>query len=372
MIVWFLVALALLIILLTSVLNAFTFPRLKTATQGERKKISILIPARNEAQVIENTIRHLLAQEWDHYEVILLDDHSNDDTAERARQAAQGDPRLKVISGQPLPSGWLGKNWACHQLSQAAQGDVLIFTDADVEWDASALPALISLHRDMLTVWPTQITLTWAERLCVSAIALAIIGYLPEIMVRKSPFSAFAAANGQCLVFTRDAYETVGGHEAVRDQIVEDVALAKRIKRAGKTLTMLEGNRLIRCRMYHNWQEVRDGFAKNILAGHGNRLMFLAVSTGFHWAVFILPWVWLLVGRFVHLGDYWPVFPFVLIAAGILVRAISLRITHQRVGDAFLMPLTVLLMTRIAAQSVWWQIRHGGPRWKGRVFVKGT
>ncbi|MBZ0305359.1 MAG: glycosyltransferase family 2 protein [Anaerolineae bacterium] len=366
MIILYGIGAVLLILLLTSLLNAATFPRLKHSSESPSASVSILIPARNEARVISRTIQQLMAQIHENYEVILLDDQSSDGTGELARAVAPDDSRLKIISGLPLPAGWLGKNWACDQLSQAAQGQFLIFTDADVEWDQHALPALLSHFKqyDMLTVWPTQKTVTWGERLCVSALALAIISYLPEIMVRKSPFAIFAAANGQCLAFKREVYTQIGGHEAVRDNIVEDVALARRVKQAGKKLIMLDGNHLIRCRMYQNWPEVRNGFAKNILAGHGNSLLFLAVSTLFHWAVFILPWIWLIVDG--------GIFPLILVAGGLLVRAVGLWVTHQRLQDALFMPLTVILMTIIAAQSAWWQSRHGGPQWKGRTFVKNT
>lgn len=385
MIFWLLITFILLILLLTTLLNTLMFPRLAPlplSHHGQERlsywegegKVSILIPARNESAVIASTIRHLLAQSYPPYEILLLDDHSTDGTADIARSAAENDSRLKIIPGQPLPPQWLGKNWACHQLSQAAQGDFLIFTDADVEWGENALAALLPHFAtyEMLTVWPTQKTVTWGERLCVSAIALAIISYLPEMMVRFSPFSAFAAANGQCLAFTRDLYTRIGGHQAVHDNIVEDVGLAKAVKKKGGKLMMLDGNRQICCRMYRNWSEVRNGFAKNILAGHGNSLIFLAFSTLFHWAVFVLPFVWLICGNFIFLGAGWPLFPLVLIGLGLLVRAIGLWVTRQRVHDAVWMPLTVMLMTRIAAQAAWWQLREGGPQWKGRTFVKKT
>src|SRR5690606_28862766 len=145
--------------------------------------VSILIPARNEAQVIAGTIRSLLAQHYPNFEIILLDDQSTDGTANLAAQAGAGDSRLRVIGGAPLPEGWLGKNWACQQLSQAARGEYLIFTDADVYWSVDALAALIELTQqtqaDLLTVWPTQDTVSAGERLVVPLMALAILGYLP-------------------------------------------------------------------------------------------------------------------------------------------------------------------------------------------------
>jgi chlorobactene glucosyltransferase len=166
--------------------------------------VSILIPARNEADSIANTIRSLRAQSYMPFEVILLDDQSTDGTAEIARAAAQGDARVQIIAGQPLLEGWLGKNWACHQLSNEARGRVLVFTDADVQWQPDAFKALVAMMQrtqaDLLTVWPTQITVTRGERLVVPLIALAIFGYLPAILVQKTPYASLAAASGEWAV----------------------------------------------------------------------------------------------------------------------------------------------------------------------------
>jgi len=368
MIIWHLVAGILIILCLTTVLNAITFPRLKPRTQTETPKVSILIPARNEAHVIEKTISHLIRQRYQNYEIILLDDQSTDGTASIAQQT--GNEKLKIISGNPLPSGWLGKNWACHQLSQAAsvESQLLIFTDADVMWHPEALGAIVahSVDYDMLTVWSTQHTLTWGERLVVPLMALTIIGYLPEVMVRFSSFSAFAAANGQCLIFKRATYDKIGGHTAVKSNITEDIAMAKRSKQQGFKLMMLDGNHLISCRMYQNWSEVRDGFSKNIIAGHGNSIFLLSISTIFHWALFIFPWLWLLIGS--SLGTPYPAYPIALIALGLGIRILSAKVTHQRLGDGILMPLSVILMTRITIQAIQWKL-SGNLQWKGRVLT---
>lgn len=354
---------ALLIMGLTAVSNLLFFPRLRRQPEppADAPLVSLLVPARNEAAVIGGTVRGLLAQRYPHLELIVLDDHSTDETAVLAQAAAAGDERLTVLNGRSLPPGWLGKNWACHQLAEAAQGDILIFTDADVRWGPDALPALLAQldGAAMATVWPTQETHTWGERLVVPLMALAILCYLPILPVHYAPWPAFAAANGQCLALRTAAYAQIGGHAAVRDNIVEDVALARLVKRAGLRLRMVDGNRLIGCRMYPDWPAVRDGFAKNILAGHGNSVPFLLVSTLFHWLVFLFPWVWWLLT-----GSWWA---FGLVVAGIGLRGVTAVFTRQRPHDALLMPLSVLLMTRIAAQSILWRYR-GGPRWKGRVI----
>lgn len=368
---------ALTIITGITILNVFTFPRLDHAPRPERHPlVSLLIPARNEAEVIEATVRRLLKQTYPNVEVIVLDDNSSDDTTERANAAASGDPRLRVIRGAPLPEGWLGKNWACHQLSQAAQGDILVFTDADVIWTPDALDRLAGemAHRqsDLQTVWPTQITKTWTERLVVPLMAHVIVGYLPLLAVHHIPWPIFAAAMGQCLAFRRTAYETVGGHAAVRDSIIEDVTFAKRIKEQGLRLRVADGGGVICCRMYHRWCEVRDGFAKNILAGHGNSIPFLLLSWAFHWLLWLAPWIWLIAGlgrRPASVGGwFYPGWPLALIILGVGVRALTAAFSRQRVLDALAMPLSTLLMAIIAAQSIGWHLRYGGPRWRGRTI----
>jgi chlorobactene glucosyltransferase len=370
---WIFALSALIVIALISMVNTLTFPRLRRANLTQAPSVSILIPARDEAEVIGETAACLLRQDYPNYEIIILDDGSTDGTPEQARQAAAGDPRLQVMTGEPLPEGWGGKNWACHQLSMQAGGEFLVFTDADVLWAPEALSAVVHLMdqtgADTFSVWPTQETRTWGERLVVPMIMFVIIGYLPELCVRYVPWPVFAAANGQCLAFRRETYQQIGGHTAVRGNVVEDVGLAWETKRQGSRLVTAEGNHLIGGRMYHSWPEVRDGFAKNILAGHGGQSVFLSLSAAFHWLLFLLPWVWLAVGWAINLGLGWPWFPLVLVGLGLGVRALSAAATHQRVVDAFLLPLSTIMMTVIAAHSLRWHFRYGGSQWKGRTVV---
>ncbi len=357
-----LLTLLLFIFSVTAIVNVLILPRLgrdPAPLPSPAPPVSLLVPARNEAATIERTVRHLLAQTYPHFELIVLDDNSTDATAEILAALQADHPTLRVLAGEPLPAGWLGKNWACHQLGRDATGEILIFTDADVVWQPDALRDVVAAmdqqRADLLSVWPTQTTVTWAERLTVPTMALAILAYLPLLGVHATPWPAFAAANGQCLAFRRDSYTKIGGHSAVADNIVEDVALARLTKRHGGRLRLFDGNRQIGCRMYTDWSSVADGFAKNMLAGHANSLPFLLLSTLFHWGMFVLPWLWLLVDVAV-----WP-----LAVGGMLLRMLTAEATQQRKRDALLMPLSVLLMTWIAARSVRWQL-SGTRRWKGR------
>jgi chlorobactene glucosyltransferase len=370
---------ALIVMTLIAILNVFTFARLALTLnpspekRGTLKRVSICIPARNEARVIGETVRALLAQSYPHLEILILDDHSTDGTGDLARAAANGDRRLRIISGAELPQGWHGKNWACQQLGEVATGDWLVFTDADVRWQNDAMAALIAqaecTRADLLTVWPTQTTITWTERLVVPLMALVILAYLPALAVHHAPFASLAAANGQCLCFRASAYRKLGGHTLVRNRIIEDIAFARAVKRSGLRLRTADGGGVIGCRMYANWQEVRDGYAKNIIAGYGS-VTGLLLGTLFHWAVFLLPWVWLvvLVVRTGHALSLQAIGVVGLCALGIGVRALTAAMTRQRVGDALLMPVSALLMTIIAGQALWWRLCYGGVRWKGRTI----
>ena len=350
-------------------LNALTFPRLDSAQPSQRRRVSVLIPARNEASHIQAALEAHRRSQAPDLELLVLDDASTDDTAERVAALAALDPRIRLLTGDPLPEGWVGKAWACAQLARQACGEVLVFTDADVVWEPEALSSVLSmverLPADLLTVWPTQRTDTWSEKLVVPLMMFSVCAYLPEIAVRKVPFASLSAANGQCLVFRQAAYEQIGGHDAVRGQIVEDVALARRTKQRGLRMAMALGNGRISCRMYNGWSEVLPGYAKNILAGHAGRPALLILSTLVHLALFVVPWLWLAGAALAGAWDsLWQ--PGLLVGLGCAARALTAAATGEPVWRAGLMPVSVVLMTIVAVKAMWWQLRYGGPVWKDR------
>jgi chlorobactene glucosyltransferase len=375
---WLLPLIILLGLALITITNVLSFPRLAKQAQAQASApvtVSLLVPARNEAGKISETVRCLLAQEYPYLEVLVLDDQSDDATAAEARQAAADNPRFRLLCGEALPSGWLGKNWACQQLAAAARGDILIFTDADVRWEPGALSAVLEQMQhqraDLLTVWPTQQTITWGERLVVPLMTFVILAYLPELAVRNIPWPIFAAANGQCLAFRRAAYHAIGGHAAVQRSVLDDMTLAWAIKRARLRLVMALGAGQIWARMYTGWVSVRAGFAKNILAGHGGKPFLLVLSALFHWTLFLLPWAWLLLGTLAPglAGHAWPGVPAALMLLGLGIRLLSAAATRHRLADAFLLPVSIVLMTLIAAQALAWHWR-GAATWKGRPIAR--
>lgn len=253
-------------------------------------RVSVLIPARNEEQNILLCVNSLLKQEYSDYEVLVLDDNSDDRTREIL--AAISAPRLKIITGKPLPPSWVGKNWACHQLAEQAQGKLLLFTDADTVFAPDALRRAVIYQQqhqlDLLTGIIRNRVETPGEQLTVPFIVWSVVSILPLGIAywwRKS--RAFAAANGKFLLFTRSAYQQIGGHQAVKGEAVEDLALARLIKGAALRWRLIDLTELVSTRMYQGFRSAWNGFTKNFFAIFDYRLLP---------ALFV--WCWLLLITF--------------------------------------------------------------------------
>ncbi|MFN3394337.1 MAG: glycosyltransferase, partial [Candidatus Thermochlorobacter sp.] len=199
--------------------NLFDLRFLSDATIAQ-PFVSILVPARNEERNIERCVSSLLAQDYPHFEVIVLNDHSSDRTGEILARLQQRSSRLKVLDGKALPEGWLGKAWACQQLAEAASGELLLFTDADTVHNPDAarraVATLLTTKSDMLTAVPYQIMHSFWEKMGVPLVHFLIMCFLPMSQVWQSRNTAFAFACGQFILFRREFYQKIGGHAAVR------------------------------------------------------------------------------------------------------------------------------------------------------------
>ncbi len=270
-------------------INLLTFPRLHaTPTRSQNlPMLSILVPARDEEQCIEGCIRSLVAQEYEPLTVIVLDDNSSDATAAIVRSIIDALPmaqrgRLQLLQGQALPTGWVGKNFACHQLAQHAQGDYLLFTDADTVHTPGMAQAVIACMQHygvkLLTAQPEFEMKSLGERLIVPLLNFTIMTLLPVALVRVRPEPSLATGNGQLLCFHRSAYNKIGGHEAVKGKILEDVLLARAVKRAGERMIFVDALAFVRCRMYRSLAEVWAGFSKNLFAFYNYSLPFALLA----------------------------------------------------------------------------------------------
>lgn len=248
----------------------------KHAPPVELPLVSILVPARDEEKYIGRCIESLLAQDYPSFEVLVLDDQSTDSTLAVLRQIANSQPKLKVLTGSTPPEGQSGKNWACNQLANQAQGDLLLFTDADTVHKPQTLSELVTAlmgeEADLLTGFPHQELHGWVEKLLVPFFTWASLSFTPLWLAFLVRSQALVTAVGQMMLFQREAYLKIGGHAALGTAIVDDLLLARKIKTAGMRWRVTRLSDLISCRMYQGGWEAIQGFSKNLFAAFDFRL----------------------------------------------------------------------------------------------------
>jgi chlorobactene glucosyltransferase len=236
-------------------------------------RLSIVVPARDEERQIEQCVRSLLAQRHPDFEVVVVDDCSDDATPLILEQLAAQDARLRVITGAALADGWVGKPWALTQGAREAGGSWLLFTDADTvhypDGVASVQQAAVDRGLGVLSVLTDQDLLSLPERALMPSLFLAILGGTGPIGDVGDPSKPDVALfNGQYIMASREAYEAIGGHAAVRDQIAEDLELARRFKRDGRfRIALMGSDGVARTRMYRSLPEIWLGFTKNFALG---------------------------------------------------------------------------------------------------------
>ena len=241
------------------------------APAARGRLLSVIIPARNEAETIETVVSSVLASTYAPLEVIVVDDRSDDDTAAIVERLAAHDPRLRLIRGAPLPSGWFGKPHACWQGYHAARGEILVFTDADTRHHPALLEraaGALEAHRaDLLTVVSHQLCVGFWERVVMPQIWLLLgLRYSPD-RVNRARRPRDVIANGQFIMAPRESYEAIGTHEDVRGEVAEDLALAQQCVRRGRKLWFTHAPDLIETRMYRSLGHLVEGWSKNIYLG---------------------------------------------------------------------------------------------------------
>lgn len=274
-------------------------------------KVSAIVPARNEALNIARAVRSLAAQP-DLQEIIVVDDDSKDETANILSGLQSAIPGLRVLNLNSLPAGWLGKPHAAAEGAKRALGEWLLFTDADTEHLPGSLRTLLDrAEREgagLLSVSPGQRVPTWWEKAVIPLVYVQLAG-LYRFDEVNDPASPVAAANGQYMLIRRRAYELAGGHQAVRAEVLEDVALARRVKTAGGRILFLPGADWVETRMYHTFGEMWRGWTKNLFLLYGGSSAKIAR------AVFILMAQWI-SGPLLVVFALVPLFNFPWIEAG--------------------------------------------------------
>lgn len=245
--------------------------------RGAHPHVTVVIPARDEERSIERCVRSVLATTYRDVDVIVVDDHSTDRTGEIARTLAARDPRLRVIHPPELPPGWFGKSWACLTGARLSEGEWLLFLDADTAHSPELISRLVSAAASrgaaLISVAGTQELGTFWERLVQPLIfSMLFIRYGGTELVERSRRPADKIANGQCILVRRSAYESIGGHEAVRDKVAEDLMLAQKIFMSGGRVCLVIGREHLSTRMYTSLRELVRGWGKNVFAGSADTM----------------------------------------------------------------------------------------------------
>jgi glycosyl transferase family 2 len=333
-------------------------------------KIAVLLPLRNEADRVTPCLTALLGQRGvPGLTIHVLDDGSTDGTAALVSRLTSGAARVRLHHGEPLPAGWLGKPHACHQLATAAiardNPDILAFVDADVVLEPDAIAAAAALLRHTgVTLLSPYPRITGAGRLVQPLLQWSWLTFLPLRAMERSPRPSLAAAGGQWLLTERAGYERAGGHTAVRADILEDIGLARAVKRTGGRIALADGSRLATCRMYPDWPTLTSGYTKSLWAsfGSGPAAGAVVVTLLLLYAVPPLAALVLLAAGVLRAA----LICFTAYLLGVLGRVVTAAATGGRAWpDALLHPASVLVFAWLVARS--FQLRRRGALlWRGR------
>lgn len=321
--------------------------------------ISVIIPVRNESGKIENLLNDLTQQCYRNLEIIVVDDDSEDNSREIVTEKAVADSRIQLISSGLPDSFWLGKNHACYRGAKAAKGKYLFFLDADVRLKPEAISSITGYFEKkrpvFLSVFPKQILENRGVKKVIPIMNYILLSLLPLFLVRRSGFSSISAANGQFMFFDTDIYRAFEPHKRFKHEKVEDIQIARFLKKKKMKIACLTGNDDISCRMYDNYEEAMEGFSKNVAAFFGNSyllaiIFWLITFTGIIWIMTFLPWF------------YTPIY--ILITAG---TRIFISITsRQKVADNILLHYTQLYNLGLLIKRSIKHKRNKTYQWKGR------
>lgn len=347
------------VLLLISIINFFTI-RSPRADSEIVDSVSVIVPLRNEAENVSGLVQSLLSQKsLKSVEFIFLDDNSEDETLELLRLAVSGNTNMQIIKGLPLPSGWIGKSWALHQLLTASKGEIIVSIDADVRITPDAISRSITLMKssalDFLSPYPRQIAKTLGERLIQPLLQWSWMTTLILAIAERASFSSMAVANGQFFIVRKDALVLAGGYESVKAAVLDDVFLARELVRSGAHGVVINGADIAQCRMYTSWSEIKAGFGKSLHYAFGSSFGSLCAIL-FIFLTGIAPLVFALT------GSVWGWLAFVLIAGTRILNAIRSR---SRIIDSLFHPISSTLLIYLIIYSY---LMRGEISWKGRAI----
>lgn len=331
--------------------------------------VSILVPVRNEERNLESLLESLLKQDYPHFEIIVMDDGSTDNTWSILEKYASLDSRLRIARSQELPPGWTGKNWVCHQLSNLARGNLLLFTDADTVHHPLALKKTVSSAcrhgSGLLSALPELEAQTWSEKLFMPMIPLALVSLIPFFKINPGRGRSFPVALGPFLLFQRKTYQACGGHEAHKGNVVDDIALARQASRQGQKITLIDGSRFLRIRFYTCFKDLWTGFSKNSYEAIKGTPLKVLLATIACYYLFVRPYLVLLDGLSQAELTFLPLFQVTVI---ILTRFLLAERFGTGITWILLHPLSIIFAILILLNSCRLTILGKKIAWKERWY----
>jgi chlorobactene glucosyltransferase len=348
-----------------TILNLLFVPRLRPRLPRRFPRVSAIVPARDEERTIERTVRGLRAQTWPDLEVIIVNDRSVDATR-AILSAIEG---IVVVDGEEPPPGWLGKPWALHQGSLRATGEILLFVDADVIYQPDLVTAAVAHMEDrdvaLLSLFPRLVMHGFWEHIVMPNLAVFAFTFLPLWAANRTRLRWLAVGGGPGNLVRADLYRAAGGHESLRDAVVDDVGLARLMRREGHRTEAVRAEEQVSVRMYHGLREIVAGFTKNAFAVFGYSYLLAAGFLVLALLVHLLPFAVAVTGNPLALATV----GLIAVTRVVLFHAIGYRLDNALFGH----PLMIAAWCWILLRSVWFTGIRRQLHWRGRTYdASGT
>jgi chlorobactene glucosyltransferase len=354
-------------------LRSLKTPRADSKVPEPAPLVSILVPARDEEVNIGACLESLQKQDYPNYEVLVLDDNSVDRTADIVSQMAAEDNHIQLIRGEPLPEDWAGKPFACYQLAQKARGSWLLFVDADtthaVHMLRSVLSIALNLKTSLLSGFPRQLANSLPQKVAIPVLYFVIMSWAPLWWLHRSKRPKPSVAIGQFLLFTREAYWRIGGHEAVKSRILEDVWLGVETTRHGGRHIAVDLSPVVSCNMYRNIGAMWEGFIRwcySVAAMSRVALVGMLVAG---YAFFLAPFYWLWNEFFVVAAPtVWREHIIFQVAVILLMRGLIDNRFREPVISAIFHPFGFSFLFMSALYAGGRRVVGAGVSWKKRLY----
>jgi len=348
-------------------------PRADAKVPSPAPLISVMVPARDEAENIGACLDSLIKQDYPNFEILVLDDNSTDATAAIVAGLAAQDGRIKLIQGRPLPEDWAGKPYACHQLSQHARGEWFLFVDADTIHTPDMLRGVLALARQqkvsLLSGFPRQLARSLVQKIGVPVIYFLIIGWAPLWLIHRLKTPRPSVAIGQFLFFASQEYRRIGGHEVVKSRILEDIWMGIEVSRAGGRHIAVDLSSMVSCDMYPTAAAMWRGLVRCVYSIAAITPLMLLVLIGIALFFYIGPFYWLWNGFFMTDASYlWKGIVIFQIALIYFMRWLVDTRFKEPAVSTWLHPLGIIYLLVTVVYSLGRWLFGAGVTWKERVY----